>query len=232
MSLRAIRRRIPERWIRAWPTIRAVLVLYHVLAVLVLAFPSPPSNMQREAWDNPTVQSEFQAWAERLKSVGVQKTPRELDQTLYAMAQRYHAVRTEVIAPFQPYVTYAGVRQSWHLFAGPQRFPVRIEVSVREGGQWRKVYETRSVEHTWRGDLFDRYRLRRVISMSTWKSPQQFQMLCDWIAKQAARDFPAATEVMIRQFRYRTPTPAEAIEGKTAIDGKYISREVRALERR
>jgi hypothetical protein len=58
----AIRRRIPERWIRSWPTLRAVLVGYHVLAVLVLSFPAPPSNMRREAWDNPTVQREFQLW--------------------------------------------------------------------------------------------------------------------------------------------------------------------------
>jgi hypothetical protein len=227
----AIHRRIPERWVRRWPTIRALLVGYHVLAVLVLAFPAPPGNMQRKAWENPTVQDELAQWSARLRGLGADVSASELDDTLYGLAKRYHAGRARVIAPFEPYATYAGVRQSWQLFAGPQRYPLRLEVSLREGaGKWRTIYESRSDEHHWRSDLFERYRMRRVVSMTTWGDKHQLDMLCDWIATQAARDFPAATEVMIRQFRYRTPSPAEALEGKTALEGKYISREVRKLK--
>lgn len=229
MSLTDATRRIQERWGPRWPAIRAALVGFHVLAVLVLAFPSPPSNLKRTAWENPTVQDEIRSWSEALRTLGVDISASELDSAAYGLARRYVAARSKVIAPFEPYATYAGVRQNWHLFAGPQRYPMRLEVSVREGGLWRKVYETRSDEATWSSSLFERYRMRRLISLTLWKEPTQFVELADWIAARAARDFPTATAVMVRQYRYHTPTPAEALSGKTELEGKYISREVRNL---
>ncbi len=225
----AVRRRIPERWIQRWPAIRAVLVTYHVIGVAVLAFPSPPSNLSRGAWNNPTVQNEFRLFAERLSSVGIHKTTKELDADLYALAKSYLSVRDKVVAPFEPYSTYAGARQSWRMFVGPQRFPVRIEVSVREGGEWRKVYESRAPEGAWLHPIFEKYRMRRVVYATAWDNPRHFKHLCDWIAIQAARDFPEATEVMIRHLRYRTPTPAEALAGQTTLESKYVAKETRKL---
>ncbi len=87
---------------------------------------------------------------------------------------------------------------------------MRIEISVREGGEWRKVYESRAPEDAWLHPIFEKYRMRRVVYATAWDNPRHFKHLCDWIATQAARDFPNATEVMIRHLRYRTPTPAEA----------------------
>jgi hypothetical protein len=228
-----VRRRIPERWVRRWPAVRAVLVAYHVLALVVLSFPSPPSGMQRSAWDNPTVQNEFELWAERLSGLGWKMTTKELDSMLWDLSKRYVAGREKVTAPFEAYTTYSGARQSWRMFVAPQRYPVRIEVSLREGaGAWKKVYESRSEEHAWLSPIFEKYRMRRVVFSTAWdKDARQFRMLCDWIAKQVERDFPAATEVMIRQLRYRTPTPAEALEGKSTPEGKYIAREMRKIAR-
>src|SRR5262245_20837049 len=115
---------IPERWVRRWPAIRAVLVAYHVLALVVLSFPSPPSGMQRGQWENPTVQNEFKMWAERLSSVGWQMSTQELDSMLWELSKRYVAGREKVSAPFDVYVTYSGARQSWRMFVAPQRYPV------------------------------------------------------------------------------------------------------------
>lgn len=229
----AVRRRVPERWIKRWPAIRAVLVAYHVLALLVLSFPSPPSGMKRSAWENPTVQNEFKLWAERLSGLGWEMSTAELDAKLWDLSQSYVGAREKAIAPFVPYGEYAGARQSWRMFVAPQRFPVRLEVMVREGrGAWKKVYESRSEEHAWLAGLFEKYRLRRVVFATSWdRDGRHYKMLCDWIAAQVARDFPAATEVQIRQLRYRTPTPAEALEGKTVLEGQYQGREIRKLPR-
>lgn len=227
----AVRRRIPDRWIQRWPAVRAVLVAYHVLAVILVAFPSPPGNLSRGAWDNPTIQNEFRLFAERLRAVGVHKTPKELDADLYALAKKYLSVRDKVTAPFAPYATYAGVRQSWRMFVGPQRYPVRIEVNIRDkpGGEWRKVYESRAPEDAWLHATFEKYRMRRVVYATAWDNPRQFKQLCDWIAARAARDFPQAVEVMIRHLRYRTPTPAEALAGETTLEPKYTAKEIRKL---
>ncbi|MEZ4294508.1 MAG: hypothetical protein R3B70_06000 [Polyangiaceae bacterium] len=227
----AIRRRVPERLVKAWPTIRAVLVAYHVLAVVVLSFPAPPSGMKRSSWDHPTVQNEFRLWADRLSSVGWKMTPKEFDAMLWSLSGKVVSAREKVIAPFDPYTVYSGARQSWRMFVAPQRYPVRIEVSVREGrGPWRKLYASRSDEHTWRADTFERYRMRRVVFQTAWDAQgRHFKMLCDWIAAQAAKDFPDATELMVEQIRYRTPDPAEALEGKTVLEPKRLAREVRKL---
>lgn len=232
-ALDAVRRRIPERWARRWPVVRAVLVGYHVLALVVLSFPTPPSGMQRSAWENPTVQNEFKLWAERLSALGWEMSARELDWMLWGFSKKYVAGREKVAAPFDGYATYGGVRQSWRMFVAPQRYPVRIEVSVRQGaGAWRKVYESRSEEHRWLSHVFEKYRMRRVVFATAWeKEGRQFKMLCDWIAGQAARDFPAATEVQIRQIRYRTPAPEEALAGKTSLEDKVLLRESRKLKR-
>lgn len=231
--LDAIRRRIPERWVQRWPAIRAVLVAYHVLGLVVVSFPSPPSGMQRSAWQNPTVQNEFTLWAERLSSMGWKMTTAELESNLWALSTRYVAGREKVTKPWEAYVTYSGARQSWRMFVAPQRYPVRIEISVREGaGAWRKVYESRSQEHQWLSHLLEKYRLRRVVFATAWdKDARHFKMFCDWIAKQAARDFPGATEVQIRELRYRTPTPEEALAGRTRLEEKAIARETRKLQR-
>lgn len=231
MSLaEALRRRVPERWARRWPTIRAALVTYHALAVVLVAFPSPPpNNMSRASWENPTVQNELKQWAERLRGAGVDITTEQLDARLYALAKRYLAVRERVIAPFEPYGTYLGARQNWQLFVAPQRYPVKLEVSVREGGAWRTVYASRSSEHTWRADLFEHYRMRRVLLFITWEGDRDFKSFCDFVAARAAEDFPGATDVMIDKIRYRTPTPEEALAGVETPESKRIGREQRRL---
>jgi hypothetical protein len=94
------------------------------------------------------------------------------------------------------------------------------------------VYQTRSEEHTWQRELFDRYRMRRVVFMTGWEREQRhYETLCDWIAERAARDFPDAKEVMIRQLKYRTPAPSEARAGQKLLEPKYVAREVRDLEK-
>ena len=133
-------------------------------------------------------------------------------------------------APFRPYAEWLGVRQSWRLFVAPQRYPVRVEVSIREGDTWTLVYQSRSDEHTWRAGQLNRYRLRRAMFQTSWERERAaFKTFCDWIADQAARDFPDAEEVMIRQLRYRTPAPAEARAGETILEPTYLSRETRHI---
>lgn len=228
----AIRARIPDALRRRWPSIRAALVAFHVAAVVVLSLPSPGGVMQRSSWDDPTVQNEFRIWSDRLRGVGVDVSPVRLDRWLWDVAQRWLSVREGITAPFQPYTTYAGTRQSWRMFSAPQRYPVRLEISVREPSGWRKVYETRSQELAWERDTFDAYRMRRVVFMTGWdKERRNFETLCDWIARRAARDFPEATEVMVRQQKYRTPVPAEARAGQRVLEPKYIGHEVRDLRR-
>lgn len=228
----AILRHIPARWAARWPQIRAALLLYHVVGVVLLSIPSPEGAMQRSSWDDPTVQHEFEAWSRRLRAIGVHHDRRSLDQSLWSLSNRYLTVRRVITSPYDAYGTFAGSRQSWRMFTAPQRFPVRLEVSIRERGAYHTVYLSRSNEHVWRRDLFDHYRLRRAVFMMGWdRERRHFTTFADWVASRAAADYPDATDVLVRTVRYRTPEPSEALAGKEMLDVKYAAREERRLKR-
>jgi hypothetical protein len=44
-----------------WPHIRTVLVTLHLIAITLLALPAPEGGMDRQSWQNPTVQEELHA---------------------------------------------------------------------------------------------------------------------------------------------------------------------------
>jgi len=228
--LAALRARVPERWAKRWPTIRAILITYHVAAVGLLAVPAPYGVMSESLWKEPTVQSEFRAWAGHLGAVGIEVTPQALEDSLWSASHRFLSARDVVTAPFKPYERYAGVEQSWRMFGAPNMYPVRLEMSVKEADRWRRVYVSRSDEATWMRLWFDDHALRRVVFKGGLaKNKARYEVFCDWLAERAAADFPEATDLLVRQYRYRIPTPAQAREGQKVTEGRYENREFRSL---
>jgi hypothetical protein len=226
----ALRARIPDRWVKRWPTIRAVLVTYHVVAVALLAVPAPYGVMSQELWQERNVQDEFRGWTGHLERIGVRVTPERLQEVLWGAAQDYLKAREVVITPFVPYQRVAGVEQSWRMFGAPNMYPVRLDVLIKEGGRWRRVYVTRSDEFTWMRRWFDDHAFRRIVFKGGWaRNKPKYQAFCDWLAIRAARDFPEATDLTVRQYRYRLTTPAEMRAGKKESEGRYEAREDRPL---
>lgn len=204
-----------------WRHVRAALVLIHLLAVVVLAVPSLRAAMDRRSWRNPTVQGELEAFAERLDSVGIHLTPKTLEQKVWRYAVAYNRVYEALEAPFFPYRHWVGVRQPWVMFVAPHRHPARVEIEVEEDHRWRLVYRARSDEHTWHRTLFDHDRLRSALFRYGWdRYRRAYRELCRYIAEEAARDFPKATRVRVRMYRYRTPSPEEVRAGEIPA-GRY-----------
>ncbi len=215
------------RWQRAWPHVRAALVLVHGAAVLALAVPSLSAGTDRSSWADPTVQGELHAWGERL---GI--PPRELEETAWQFAQRWIRLHAVLVAPFVPYRTYVGVRQPWVMFVAPQRYPVRIEIDLLEAGQWRTIYRERSDTYAWKRRLFDHDRLRAVFFRFGWdKYGYTWRDFADWVAVEAGRDFPGATAVRLRMLRFRTLSPDEVKAGQTP-EGRWEKELVRELRAR
>lgn len=195
---------------RVVPHLLAALVLLHVFAVTVLAIPSLRASLDRGSWKNPTVQSEFRAWAERLSSWGYEITPTELEERGWRFARSWSRVRETMATPFEPYVRYLGIRQPWVMFVAPHRHPSRVEIAVEENNRWRTIYQARSDEHTWRRQLFDQDRFRSAFFRYGWRRyASAYRQLCDWIAREAAADFPEATRVRVRMMRSKTPPPGK-----------------------
>lgn len=206
---------------RVWRQLRAVLVAAHVVAILVLATPSPGAGMRRSAWRDPTVQSEFAAWTERLNAIGVGVDQASLEDWLWDFAVSWEEGRDRLVKPFETYARYVGAGQSWRMFVAPHRFPTALHIDVREAGVWRPVYVERSSEYTWHGWAFDSDRFRSVIFRLGWSHyRRQYEELGDWIAARAAADFPGADAVRTRMYRVRSPSPEEVREGREP-EGKF-----------
>jgi hypothetical protein len=227
-----VRDRIPAPLTRAWPQIRAVLVALHVLAVFMLAFPAPAGVMQRSAWKDPSVQAEFHIWTDRANALGIGVTKDEFEDFIWELAHGFMDVRNKAIAPAKPYGDYLGVRQDWRMFSAPHRFPTRLHIEIEENGEWRTLYVERSEEFTWRRSFFEHHRIRRLLFLHGWTQfRRRYEAFGNYIARQAAVEFPDATRVRLSHFKFRSPTPQEAQAGKWDIDGKFINRRMIDLEK-
>lgn len=215
-----------------WPHARAALISLHLLALGLLAFPSPSGGMSRSSWADPTVQAEFAAWRQRLAGLGVELSAQEFEDELWEVASAYMKARSAVLEPMQPYHDWFGTWQSWRMFVAPQRFPARLHVDVRlaEGQEWTPVYVERDPELRWMASVFDHDRMRSEMFRYSWKKyKSSWRPFAQWIARNAAQDFPEATEVRVQYFRFETLSPEQVRAGEQ-ITGTFIQPLVFRLE--
>ncbi|MEL6345814.1 MAG: hypothetical protein AAFV53_22075 [Myxococcota bacterium] len=193
--------------------LRAVLITAHIFAVFILAFPAPSGGMNRSAWSDPTVQAEFVSWSARLQAMGLESSPESLEETLWSWAQSYMQRRRDLLKPFMPYYRYCGTYQTWRMFIAPHRNPARLHIDIYEDGEWRPVYIARHPQHDWKGELLDHERMRSAIFRYAWKHyGRSYKHFGEWIAAEAAEEFPEATLIRLRYERFRTPTPEQVRE--------------------
>jgi hypothetical protein len=113
----------------------AAFVLWHAMAMLASALPSPGSGLNRSYWSDPTVQAEFGTWAGML---GVESD--DLQDDVYALAVQVQAGVEGVRFPFNRWLSVTNTTQSWKMFVAPHRFPTRLQLrAARAGGEWEVV---------------------------------------------------------------------------------------------
>lgn len=214
-----------------WPQIRGVLVAAHVVAVLLMATPSPSAGLRRSAWKDPTVQAEFKAWNKRFNAMGVDWTQPEMEQHLWDFAVGWDEARTALLKPFTPYGRYLGASQAWRMFVAPHRFPTRLHVDIERDGQWEPVFIERSELYTWREEVFGHDRMRSAVFRFGWSQfKKSWQQFTEWVAVRAAEDFPDATRVRVRMYKYQTLSPQDAAAGAEP-KGSFQQDQVYALDR-
>jgi hypothetical protein len=178
--------------------------------------------MDRAAWQQPTVQQELKNWADGLNSVGFNVTPQELEDRLWKLADGYMKLRDSATSPFDWYYEYCGTYQGWRMFSGPQMYPAKLYIDVRERDVWVPLYVEGDPQHRWLGGELDSYRFRalrfRLANMSGFES--EYKLFAHWVAMRAAKDFPDADRVRVSLYRYTLLTAAEVRAGK-AVEGEF-----------
>jgi hypothetical protein len=189
-----------------WPSIRAALLLFHVIAVLVLSFPSAYRLADRSRWKDQRTRRELALWAERLSGWGIDTDVERLDARLWSLAQGYLGVRETIAAPFQPYRDIGCVTQTWGMFRSPQRRPGELWVSLREGGSFRTVHVSRSDEHDYLAIELEHNRMRKLVARAL-TDGALFGQIAHFIARRAAHDFPDASDVIVELRRFESQPP-------------------------
>ncbi len=218
-----------------WMHLLGAFVAFHCIGAILMSAPSPEGSLRRSAWKEATAQAEFHAWAEGLRSVGVSITDADFEQLLWDVSREYVGMKSTILTPYRKYTQLSGARQGWRMFVAPHRNPSILHIDVEEKVdghlKWRNVYGStdgllgpdRTTKGQWRSKELDHNRVRKTVFLAGWKfRRQRYRELSFWLAEKAALDFPDATRVRVRMYRYRTLTPDEVRTGQKEV-GKWHS---------
>ena len=203
-----------------WPHLRTGLITLHLIAIVLKALPAPEGGMAKKDWAHPTVQAEIRHWSDNLSSVGITTTPEDLEAALWKAATGFTKVRNTTLRPFRPYYRYVGADQNWRLFVAPHMFPSKLEIDVLQGNDWQPVYRKHS-DFDWMSQLLDHGRFRPSIFRYSWgRYKRHFNRFALYMTDKATADFPEATQIRLRWWRYPLPSHSEVLD-KQEILGKY-----------
>jgi hypothetical protein len=206
---------------RHWPHIRAVLVALHLLSVVVLSIPGSNALTNRRGWESENAKAEFRNWATRLQQLGFDVTPEEFESGLWRVNVGIGTWRDRVAWPFQHYARITGARQGWQMFATPQKVPAELHVDAMVDGQWQALVRPRDPESTWRLSQRKHNRVRKQLGrFARTFYPDRYETIARWFATAAVHDFPDATAVRVRLWRYGSLPPARVLAGEEP-EGRY-----------
>lgn len=207
-----------SRWARARPHLGAAFILFHCVAVVMLALPGD-AVVGRARWASTNTKSDFAGWSRALGKIGVEMPPEQLGERVHSVAEAYVNVRSSIITPFAYYREVAGTKQGWAMFASPQRHPVEVHVDGFEGGSWRPLYRTRNSE--WMSTQMDHARLRKLVGRFAREyRAGVFNELARFLANRAFADFSNVERVRVRLYRWES-LPADRIRAGELPTGKY-----------
>jgi hypothetical protein len=209
-------------WLRAWPHVRAALVGLHVLSLVVLSLPNEGAVHDRRRWQTANARADLRQMAERLTAWGWPTDEHQLARTLWSTGDAYLQVQRPLAAPFVGYAKLTGSRQSWQMFASPQRHPAELHVDLEQDGRWQPLYRPHTDAYAWNRRHFEHNRFRKFLGrFARGFVRSHYEQTARWIATRAAREHPEASRVRVRLWRYSTLPPERVRAGEQPTDARY-----------
>ena len=174
--------------------IRAILILLHLFAINIVAFPTPRGNLGDKHVQKPDVQESIKLWHSLLfyeSFTGRNKD--EFARDLVSVGHRLVKTQKAVTKPFIPYYKYAGTRQSWQMFGYVQHSSGHLHIELKENGEWRALYVDLDSNHQWNSHLLNQERTRAMRSLFAQKRfHTRYKRFAAWLSKEAFTEFPEA----------------------------------------
>lgn len=188
--------------------VTALLVLLHVIAVVVPAFPGPPKAAARSDLASGWQHRRIASWGAGLNRLGIPISDDALVDFVWRGGNAIVATRSLLSAPFEPYYRYVGTRQRWRMFSSVETHPRRFTVEIDRGRGWEILFSMGREKYSWRRETFEQERVRAVLSDFEFSPRKSYLGFARRVSSWALADFPDATAVRCRLIQRTTPLPA------------------------
>lgn len=210
---------------------RTALITVALICGALQLLPGGSRLGNREVWKTKHNQAQFAQWSEALGTLGIDLTPKQFEDELWRFVRSYLGFQRPAARALRPLSAQLGVNQSWRMFSNPQTHPARVHVDLDRGAGFAPLYVSRSDEFDWRRKQFDHNRMRKLVGRIVRKGrPRSHREFVNWIAAQTRDEFPDATRVRVRLFRWPTPSPAELAEDAAVFDAEGRFESARVVE--
>ena len=217
-----------------WDHLRAALILAHLLAITVAAFPAPRGVRQADL-QAPELAPVIAAAATLSAPLVSGGLPAEDEARVWALSQGLLDLRRWALTPARPYLSHTGSEQGWAMFGTLNHRPARLEIWGATGAEdWAPLYIAADPKHTWHATIFRQERMRALINPLSWRrSRSRLGRLADWVAAEVAVD-PTQAHLQRVRVQMRTmplPSPAQLRATGQVTPGEPYWAEDRELTR-
>lgn len=189
--------------------LRAIIILLHVFAINIIAFPTPRGALSKKHVQKADIQESMKLWHNLLLYKAL--TGRSVEQfsgDLVATGRWLVKTQKNLSEPFIPYYRYAGTRQSWQMFGYVQHTAGVLNISLKEDDEWKPLYVDLDENYQWQGTLLKQERVRASRSLFAQRRfKKRYDLFVEWMAQAAFTDFPNATEVRVFYQQRTIPKP-------------------------
>jgi hypothetical protein len=203
---------------RSWPQLRAALVTFHVVALVLVNVPAPTGSPLALTGHDASAGEELATWARVLHV-----PPAELARELLTIRAAWLSSRARILGPFDAYQRLVGAQQPWQMFSAPNRAPARLVIEVMSAGGLAWSFVGGLPLGDWRPLLFNSERLRSFTNATAREADHaQLDALCDALGRLALADHAGATQARCRVLLQRSP----ALGQRGPVDDKTLHERV------
>ena len=190
---------------------RAILILIHIFAINIIAFPTPRGALSKKHVAKPDIQESIALWHRILiveTLFGHNKE--QFAKDIVKIGRWLVDTQAALTAPFAPYYKYAGTRQSWQMFGYVSHSSGQLHIEVFQNEEWTPLYIDLQKDCQWRGGQLNQERVRAMRSLFAQKKmPKKYRRFVNWTSKKAFQDFPDAKKFKVYYKKRAIPKPKE-----------------------
>jgi hypothetical protein len=188
--------------------IRAAVIGYFVLFNVLAALPTP-GEASPERLARPFERAELLRWTGLFRAIGIDTDPVRLASGYLAFSRAVERTRAIALTPIEDWMALTQTRQSWSLFATPDREINALRITAHSGTGDEILYESGDPARRWNGALLEYRRIRAGYAPSRQGPPPTYFALAERLSQVVFASMPHVQRVTVAFVRGRVRLPGE-----------------------